>query len=276
MNSTLSKLKLGIIGHGFVGSAIDYGFSINVEKFIHDIKYGTTTQQLLDFAPEIVFIALPTPMNFDTGEIDTSIIDKVIEELPSPLPFELVIKSTVTPDHLERYAQKFPDLVYNPEFLTEKNAKRDFVQPPMHILGSNSGIACLMIEDAYKRHSHCAEAPFHKVDLKTASLIKYTLNSFLSVKVAFFNELYDLFMATETKTSYRDFIDILSGDPRMGNTHMMVPGHDGQRGFGGTCFPKDTNALIEYGRSIDAPMNVLDEAVWSNRQWRPEYNRKFR
>ena len=80
-----NSLKLGIVGHGFVGKATDFGFSINVEKFIVDPLLNTTIQQLSDFNPEIIFICVPTPMDND-GSQDTSIINSVIRELIEKCP----------------------------------------------------------------------------------------------------------------------------------------------------------------------------------------------
>ena len=83
------------------------------------------------------------------------------------------------------------------------------------------------------------------MDSKSASLIKYTINSFLASKVIF-NQIKDVFNSSSIEIDWDYFIDCISNDTRIGNSHMMVPGPDGKNGFGGACFPKDLSALINY------------------------------
>lgn len=267
----MERLRLGIIGHGFVGGAIDTGFALNVDKFIVDPKYDTTIDQLMEFQPNIVFVAVPTPMNYETGEIDPKILATVVHDLyDRKYTGTLVIKSTVTPDHLESYLKYFPGLVYNPEFLTERNANVDFINPPMHIIGTKWFSSFTDTVYAYQQHSLCKECPIISVTPQEASLIKYTINSFLSVKVTFFNEINRLYNAMGLK-DFETFTDILKLDERMGQTHMNVPGPDGKPGFGGTCFPKDTNALIKFGEKKGSKLPLLFSAVLENEIDRPEY-----
>ena len=111
------KLKLGIIGHGFVGKATDWGFDRNIEKFIVDPLLETTISDLKNFSPEIVFICVPTPMSND-GSQDSSIIESVVNELSDKCPQTIkVVKSTVVPSILKKLNKIEPKLVYNPEFL---------------------------------------------------------------------------------------------------------------------------------------------------------------
>ena len=129
------SLKLGIVGHGFVGKATDFGFSINVEKFIVDPLLNTTIQQLSDFNPEIIFICVPTPMDND-GSQDTSIINSVIRELIEKCPSAIkAIKSTVLPSTLKSLKKLDEKIIYNPEFLREKHANDDFIKSDMIIFG---------------------------------------------------------------------------------------------------------------------------------------------
>ena len=103
-----------------------------------------------------------------------------------------------------------------------------------------------------------------KVDLITASLIKYTINSWLATKVTFFNELHELHEASGSMSDWESFTEMLSNDPRMGNTHMQVPGPDGKKGFGGHCFPKDTEAFLHYANKKNTDLSVLKKAVSKN------------
>ena len=123
------NLLVGIVGHGFVGKAVDYGFSQrNVEKYIVDPNYDTTIKDLSEFDPDVTFVSVPTPMSND-GKIDASIVKKVVKELIDNTKGFIVVKSTVTPDIMIELSELSRDrIVYNPEFLTEKKCKRRFHQ----------------------------------------------------------------------------------------------------------------------------------------------------
>ena len=95
-----------------------------------------------------------------------------------------------------------------------------------------------------------------------ASLAKYTINSFLATKVAFMNELWGI--ATAFGLDYDTVAEMVKLDPRIGKSHMQVPGPDGLFGFGGACFPKDTSALLKYAESLGQTPMVLDAAVKKN------------
>ena len=129
------KLKLGIVGHGFVGKATDSGFNKRVTKFVVDPIYNTTTEDLKEFQPEIVFVCVPTPMS-DDGSQNSKIIETVIRELNEYCPKSIkVVKNTVLPAILKKLEAIEPNLVYNPEFLREKHADSDFINSDMIIFG---------------------------------------------------------------------------------------------------------------------------------------------
>lgn len=282
-------LRLGIIGHGFVGNAIDQAFTKDVQKYIVDPKYAgvksehnryylTEIDDLIGYEPDVVFIAVPTPMDMATGDVDTTILDRVIHDLANndsgvAPSFVTVIKSTVTPQHLDRYFEQLGKLVYNPEFLTEKNAVWDFQHPPVHIIGTMDADAASIVISAYNEHSTCKPAPVRIVDHKTASLVKYTINSFLATKVAFFNQVHELFtkVISSDHDAWEAFRGVVALDTRIGLSHTQVPGPDGKFGFGGTCFPKDTNGLVNYGYENGVELTVLDSAIVYNDELRPEY-----
>tara|TARA_Y100001935_G_C17284502_1_gene499510 strand:+ start:990 stop:1853 length:864 start_codon:yes stop_codon:yes gene_type:complete len=264
------KLKLGIIGHGFVGKATDWGFNKRVSKFIVDPLLGTNIKDLKDFGPEIIFICVPTPMKND-GSQDSSIIEKVLEELVVYCPNAIkVVKSTVLPSILDELQKFDSKLVYNPEFLREKHANVDFVNTDMIILGGDRNIST-KVSNAYLRHSRCKTKEHIFTDLKTASLIKYSINTFLASKVIFFNELHSLYEKLDVKDSWESIINIISRDHRIGDSHMSVPGHDGRKGFGGACFPKDSLALIKFANSLKIDLGSLISTVKINNKIRTEY-----
>jgi len=244
-------MKLGIVGHGFVGSAINQGFTKNVQKYIVDPNKfsGNTIQQLIKFKPDAVFVSVPTPQ-LESGECNTEILDSVLQELNQAIDLLVIIKSTVPAYKLQSIKEQCINLriVYNPEFLTEKNYINDFKNPPMHVFGG-AITDTEIVEQLYLEHSACKKCPVFHTDLVSASLVKYCINSFLATKVTFMNEMYDVLRAAGG-TEWNEFVKMINSDPRIGKTHMRVPGNDGVRGYAGSCFPKDTAALAWYAKEI--------------------------
>jgi UDPglucose 6-dehydrogenase len=265
------KLKLGIVGHGFVGKATDWGFNRRVSKFIVDPLLDTNIEDLKEFEPEIVFICVPTPMS-DDGSQDSSIIENVIKELVLHCPDTIkVVKSTVLPTLLDELHKFDSKLVYNPEFLREKHANLDFLNSEMIIFGGDRNIST-QVSNAYLRHSRCKTKEHIFTDLKTASFIKYSINTFLASKVIFFNELHSVYEKLQVKDSWESIVNTISKDSRIGDSHMNVPGHDGRKGFGGACFPKDSLALVKFAKSLGIDMNALISTVKINNKIRSEYS----
>ena len=262
-------MKLGIVGHGFVGSAVDQGFTRDCSKFIVDPKHNNNSiKDLIEFDPEFTFVCVPTPQT-DSGEANTDIIKSVLTELNTNKAHVVIIKSTVPAYKLLEFQKSFADIsiVYNPEFLTEKNYIEDFRNPPMHVFGGEREIT-EKVEKLYNDHSVCEQCPVFHTDILNASFVKYTINSFLATKVTFFNELYDTYRAAGG-TDFDALTDIVSTDPRIGTSHMRVPGNDGQRGYGGSCFPKDTAALAYFAREIlNTPFTQLETSIKINNDLR--------
>ena len=265
------SLKVGIVGHGFVGKATDYGFSIKTEKFIVDPLINTNIKQLSDFNPDVVFVCVPTPMGL-SGKQDSSIIESVVEELTEECSDSIiVIKSTVLPSILDILVNVNRDIIYNPEFLREKHANDDFVNSDMIILGGNKDISS-KVSNYYFDHSSCTSKQHIFTDISTASLLKYSINTFLATKVLFFNEINEIFEKFDSNDSWQSFTQTMSRDKRIGFSHMNVPGHDGKKGFGGACFPKDTIALIKYAESIGVDLQTLKTVFNKNNEIRKEYD----
>ena len=264
------QFKLGIIGKGFVGSAVSAGFS-TAEQYVVDprISEDNTIDKLVsEFDPPLTFVCVPTPPNED-GSVNVDIVSEVLQELNDrEYKGIVVVKSTIIPDYLHVFKKTYKlKIVYNPEFLTEANAAKDFINPNMQVLGGKWK-DCDTVEKAYNRYSDVRVVPTFKVDLSTASLIKYTINSWLATKVVFFNELHKLQQASSSMVSWEQFTDMLTRDPRIGDSHMKVPGPDGEFGFGGHCFPKDTKALINYAQSKNIKLSLLEKAVSKNKKMR--------
>lgn len=272
-------MKLGIVGNGFVGSAILHGFILHVQDvYIHDTDEKRSTHSLEDLVRDcsVIFLCVPTPM-FESGECDLSIVESVVTSinelqeklLPSCETIKdqvVVAKSTIVPGTMESLAAKFPNmnLVFNPEFLTERAARLDFINTSRIVLGSDKVDAIEVVESLYR-----TRFPYTKIirtDFATAQLIKYMANCFFATKVSFMNEMYEMCQAI-----HGDWDAALEGfitDGRIGNSHIDVPGHDGDFGFGGKCFPKDINALIKRAEELGVDPIVMKGAWEKNKQVR--------
>ena len=259
-------MKLGIVGHGFVGTAVDHGFTRDIQKFIVDPKHNSTNtiEDLIKFKPDATFVAVPTPQ-LESGECNTEILETVMQKLNTSKGLLVIVKSTVPAYKLQKIQEECINIriVYNPEFLTEKNYIDDFVNPAMHVFGGMNKDTDA-VEKLYLEHSDCKECPVYKTDLITASMVKYCINSFLATKVTFMNEMYDVLRAARG-ADWNTFTKIIANDPRIGKSHMRVPGNDGQRGYAGSCFPKDTAALAWFAREIlNTPFTQLETSIAIN------------
>ena len=258
-------MKVAVIGHGFVGKAVDYGFSNPVvEKKILDPNYGSTPEDvraLANWNPDLTFICVPTPMQ-DDGDINTSILDEVMSDL-SGVSGLIVIKSTITPSTIDKYSQS--NVVYNPEFLTERSACEQFVNPEFHIFGGEEE-QCELLERYYQEYSLCTPCPSFNVSKAEASFVKYAINSFLATKVTFFNQLYDA--VGDTQANFATIIKAIGMDDRIGSSHTKVPGFDGKQGYGGACFPKDTSAFTKYSDKL----TLLEKCIMINNDYRLQYD----
>ena len=264
-------MNVGIIGYGFIGKALANGLN-SLDIFKVDPKLNTTIEDLRNSLPEIIFICLPTPM-LDDGNQDIGLVLSTIKKL-NEIQFQglIVIKSTVLPNYVEELVQSSKNIVINPEFLREKTADEDFVNSDLIIFGGESE-NCKKLSDFYNDHTKCINKRHIHTDPITASLVMYSINAFLSTKVVFFNELKNIFNASNNSETWENFIDYLSYDKRIGSSHMKVPGPDGRFGYGGACFPKDTNALLRYSQGINNEFNLLKNVISINNQIRDGYNK---
>lgn len=267
-------MKIAIVGHGFVGKAVDYGFPDNMcQKIIIDPKYGNSVDDIMnDRDIEYIFVCVPTPMGPD-GKIDASIITDVVTKLKKHSNATIIIKSTVTPDIIKNLFDDSSSMVYNPEFLTEKSANEDFVNPIMHVFGGNPWGTSL-VEDLYKFYSLCKPCPIYHMSAVDASFVKYGINSFLASKVLWFNQFHDV--VNKYGSNFGKVIGAITADTRVGRSHTTVPGFDGKRGFGGACFPKDTAALAHFANGIGVEFSVLEEVINSNNEYRKSYEKDSR
>ena len=165
--------------------------------------------------------------------------------------------------------------MFNPEFLTERSANFDFINQSRFIIGSGDSMSSASGAESFEqllkaRFGECIA--FMHCTYETAEMIKYMSNCFFATKVSFMNEMYQI--AEKSNVNWQQAIDGLVADGRIGHSHMNVPGPDGKFGFGGSCFPKDIQAMKNFAKSIGVNPSVL-AAVWrKNLEVRPEQDWK--
>ena len=292
------KKSIAVIGQGFVGGSLttvfsEHGFDVCVYDKLGKVSAGgrqpLPTKEMLysynvrefveaceantDFSG-IYFVCLPTPM-FEDGSADLSIVEGVLDELSSVLGERIaVVKSTVPPGSTEKWNKKYEGtdlhVIFNPEFLTEANALDDMRNQNRIILGGP--------RPWINKVKQIFQAAFPKVTLiktssTTAEMIKYMTNNFLTVKVAFANEMQQVCEALDKiglNVDYDKVVEYSKYDQRLGESHWSVPGPDGHMGYGGSCFVKDLNAMINIADDLNINTPVLDGAWKKNLEVRPE------
>lgn len=257
-------MKIGIIGLGFVGNAIKEAYwqeAKDVGLVLRDpIKgYNASYEDLAEC--EGVFVCVPSPMGEDGG-CDTSILEGVLEELHR-LDYTGVIisKCTAPPLVYENLNKTYYNLVHSPEFLTAANAVEDYVSSGMIIIGGRVRAYTEWAEQLIALGLPTVGESMN-CTIKEAALAKYTINSFLATKVVFMNEIAAL--ARSMDINYDRVMELVGMDGRLGYSHLQVPGPDGRYGFGGACFPKDTEALLKMGEGL----TVLEAACKKNKEIR--------
>ena len=261
--------KIAIVGHGFVGKAVDYGFnSPDIEKIIIDPILGTSIGDLDGEDLTATFVCLPTPMGKD-GHINCQLVTDTVAYLKENTYGLIIVKSTITPDIVGRLTFGTERVVYNPEFLAERTANEDFANPQLHVFGGHPD-KTKEVEELYKQYSICKPCQSFHMSAVDASFVKYGINSYLATKVAWFNQYYD--MVNNHGGNFYKVLNAVTHDDRVGTSHTAVPGYDGKRGFGGACFPKDTSALLGF----DPSLTILREACTINNAMRSMYEKDDR
>jgi nucleotide sugar dehydrogenase len=249
----MKKLKVGVIGNGFVGEAISFAFSSVSEIFVYDINPLKTIDDLESVHNcDFVFICVPTPM-FEDGSQDLSYVESTFENATNKPVY--IIKSTVLPGTTGQLCKKYSNfkIIFSPEFLTERSAKLDMLTQSRIILGGE-----LALTDKVKSlfNQRFKIKNIIQTDLKTAELTKYMNNTFFATKVSIMNEFK--LLSDKLGTNWEDALKGFVSDGRIGDSHLNVPGHDGKLGYGGTCFPKDVNALLYFSNKHDIKLNTIE------------------
>ena len=226
---------------------------------------------------DVVFVAVGTPARRGDGHADLSYVYEAAEQIAKNLSgYTLVItKSTVpvgTGDEVKNIIKQTNpeanfDIVSNPEFLREGNAIEDFMRPDRVIVGCETKKAKAIISTIYKP-LYLIETPIIFTDLKTAELIKYSANAFLAVKISYINQMADL--CEKVGADIRDVARGIGLDKRIGSKFL----HPGP-GYGGSCFPKDTLALIETSKRNKTNISIVETVVKYNQQRKYDMAKKI-
>lgn len=240
-------MNITIAGYGFVGKAHN-----EVLKNKHDITVYDPALGHNDFGnPEAVIICVSTPRRAD-GSCEMTNVYEVIERCPD-LP--ILIKSTISLEGWQMLKDTFPNAMLNfsPEFLRAATAVDDLSTADYMLIGGNS----------INFWNKVFDVAIEICDVEALILAKYARNSFLALKVAFFNQMYDLCEALGV--DYEAVKHYTAMDNRIGDSHTSITA---ERGYGGHCFPKDIDALIRTAQRDNVELSLLQEAV--------EYNKRIR
>lgn len=224
-----------VIGKGFVGEAT--GLILGEEPAWHDPAKGF---HVMDFSPYThAVICVPTP-GVPDGLDHSAISDCIDTMMAGGFGGVLVIRSTCQPWYLASLADEYSSVIYWPEFLRERHATEDSLNPRQVIVGGDINIAsdwCRRL----RRSGYGTGVEWTVTDAQTAAVIKLGLNSALAAKVMMFNSLHRA--CQQCGADWETVRTAVGNDHRIGRDQTMVPGPDGQLGFGGKCLPKDLNAF---------------------------------
>lgn len=254
-------MKIIVAGYGYVGKAVKNAFKKKHQIEVVDPKYtDSKVKDFMDADGLIICVGTPSSNN---GNCNADYIIDVLNETPIHIP--VMIKSTTSPDQVRKILETFPDhsIVFCPEFLRANTADEDFLNQKYMILGGEDPLDFWQL--LFKGTLPNLKI-VHNCSAQEASLVKYATNSFLAIKVSYFNHIYDI--CESAGLDFDTVRQLICQDTRIGTSHSMVPGVNGERGWGGHCFPKDTRALIHYVRSLGQTFDLLESAI--------EYNNKVK
>jgi nucleotide sugar dehydrogenase len=264
--------KVGVIGGGFVGGAVAQGFSLQTDLKLYD-KYKNigTLDEVIE--QDFIFICVPTNTTKKGGQ-DLSIVEGIFLDIKEKLPTNhrpiLIPKSTILPGTCRMLSEEYKlPIVFNPEFLTARCARLDFINSARIILGGDNPKDLRKVEDLFL--TRFGLTPIYKTTWEAAELVKYMANNFFALKIAYVNEMYDI--CQKLGVEYDEVKNMWLADGRIGNSHHQVPGHDGDRGFGGPCFPKDLKTFITWaegqGMKVDTMWSAhnVNQRIRKNIDW---------
>ncbi len=264
-----------VVGQGFVGGSlarvlVERGVDVHVhDKAKKAAPLATSHQSIRELVESsrsgIFFVCVPTPMRPDGGA-DVSIVEGVLRELSEVQGKRVaVVKSTVPPGSTARWNKELEGtgtrVVFNPEFLRESSALEDMRHQSRVILGGPRP-HINRVKEFYQ--TVFPEVPVVKTSSTVAEMVKYFTNVHLAARVVLSCELAQVCEALAKggeDVDYDKVVEYARHDPRLGGSHMSVPGDDGVPGARGHCFPKDLNALIRVAKEAGVRPSVM-EALW--------------
>lgn len=272
---------VNIIGYGYVGSAMGYLCKTSnipfctcdvVKKNENDaLKNFDNIQELIQHSEQyndlnIYFISVPTPSK-SSGECDTSIVELVLTEISKYQNKKTIIyiKSTVQPGTCRKLQNKYSNLtlVFCPEFLREKTHLEDMYNANFVLLGTTTGNKDVNIETIFKQlYKHQTNLEIIYKTFEECEMFKTTINTYLAVKVWYFNKVYDT--CENLGFKYDNLRELFRLEPRLGESHLDVPGHDGHFGFGGSCLPKETRSFSYIQQKFGLNNKVFQEIIQEN------------
>lgn len=271
----ISTMQIGIIGLGFVGSAMEKSFTllganpIGYDKF----KNGGIGSFEQVTQANILFLCLPTPYDSVSSSYDKSAIYETCEALVKIQYAGLVvIKSTIEIGTIEYLEKTWPlAYIHNPEFLTARTAFEDFHSQTHIVLGRGSKVPDELYDTLVKFYSqYYPQAKISQCAAGESEAMKLFCNCFYSVKIQFFNELY--LLCGKLGINYTQVKDLMLSNGWINPMHTTVPGPDGLLSYGGLCFPKDTNALNELMKRLESPNGVMDAVIQERNTMRPDHD----
>ncbi len=304
-------MHIGIIGTGYVGLVTgacfaEFGLFVTCvdrdEKKIHSLKKGlipfyepgleelvkrNMQQGRLEFTTKIaravesslvIFIAVGTPRRGD-GSADLKYVEDVAKEIAKTMnDYKVIVTKSTVPVGTGKKLQEiisnnlnekiYFDIVSNPEFLREGSAIEDFMRPNRVVIGATSQQAIAIMKDLYKP-LYLIETPFVITNIETAELIKYASNSFLATKISFINEIAKL--CEKVGADIHLVAKGMGLDQRIGPKFL----HPGP-GYGGSCLPKDTNALLRMAEEHNVKLNIVEAVIRVNEEQRDYMVTKIR
>ena len=264
-------MKTSVIGLGFVGRSMKQSFEMKGAFVKGYDKYKVGTDSFMDcLDSNITFLALPTIFDEEKMSYDKSCIHEVCSDLEKhEYKGLVVIKSTVEPTTTEGLIKTYPTLkfIHNPEFLTAATAFEDFHNQKHIVLGKGSNVTdeeVDLLENFYRKYYPDAE--ISRSSCTESESMKSFVNCFYAVKIQFFNELY--LLCEKMDCDYNTVKNLMLKNKWINPMHTNVPGVDGMLSYGGYCFPKDTNALLNHMKREGTPSKVLEGTVLERNEMR--------
>lgn len=258
-----NKLKIGVIGLGFVGSSIFKSLKVKQANIIGYDKFKPSDSFESILKSDILFLCLPTTYNENLKQYDKSSLYEICNQLRNNhFKGVIIIKSTVEPLTTQKLSDEYPNLnfIHNPEFLTAKTAFEDFHNQKHVVLGRTTKITDTMI-DLIKNFyfSFYPQAEISECTSTESESMKIFVNNFYSIKVQFFTELFSL--CQKIDCDYDVIKNLMLKNGWINPMHTQIPGPDGQISYGGYCFPKDTNALLQFMKHNSCPHQLLEACI---------------